>query len=107
MFPRGHHNLYRAVAECHLSQPAWQSLPAILLPTLLHPGRLGMGSVDVTGHPRPYARTLENRQRIYQLMPIAGNRPVSLGHRYSLVFAPPPRRTRRSRPGPLRWPSSA
>ncbi len=53
---------------------------------------LWVWSVDVTGHPRPYARTLKDRQMIYQPTPIAGNRPVNIGHRYSGVFAHPPRR---------------
>jgi len=92
VFTRGHDSLYKVIAECHLPEAAWRSLRSVLLPTLIRPGRLWVWSLDVTGHPRPYARTLEDRQMIYQPTPIAGNRPVSIGHRYSLVFAHPPRR---------------
>jgi len=91
-FSRGHDSLYKGIATFHLPQAGWQSLRAVLLPTVGRHQGLWVWSVDVTGHPRPYARTLEDRQMIYQPTPIAGNRPVNIGHRYSGVFAHPPRR---------------
>jgi len=91
-FSRGHDSLYKGIATFHLPEAGWQSLRAVLLPTVGRHQGLWVWSVDVTGHPRPYACTLEDRQMIYQPTPIAGNRPVNIGHRYSVVFAHPPRR---------------
>lgn len=44
---------------------------------------------DVTPNPRPYARTLPDRGYVYQPNTIKGNRPITIGHQYSLwAFLP-------------------
>lgn len=46
---------------------------------------------DVTSNPRPYAETLADRGFVYQPNPVKGNKPIALGHQYSLVAALPER----------------
>lgn len=46
---------------------------------------------DVTSSPRPYARTLADRGFVYQPNTIKGNKPIAIGHQYSLVALLPER----------------
>ena len=39
---------------------------------------------DVTSNPRPYAHTLPDRGFVYQPNTIKGNKPIAIGHQYSL-----------------------
>lgn len=41
--------------------------------------------LDVTPVPRPYAKTLEDRSYIYQPNTIKGNKPINVGHPYSIL----------------------
>ena len=41
--------------------------------------------VDVTSQPRQFARTLEDRGFVYHPNAIKGNKPVTIGHEYSLL----------------------
>ena len=41
-------------------------------------------ALDVTPLPRPYAKTLEERTIIYQPNTIKGNKPINIGHCYSV-----------------------
>lgn len=45
--------------------------------------------LDVTPMPRPYARTLEDRSFIYQPNSIKGNKPINIGHPYSILSVLP------------------
>ena len=47
--------------------------------------------IDVTPMPRPYAKTLEDKTIIYQPNTIKGNKPINIGHSYSILTALPPR----------------
>lgn len=40
---------------------------------------------DVVPIPRPFAQTLEDRSYVYQPNLVAGNKPVTIGHRYSVT----------------------
>ncbi len=42
-------------------------------------------AADTTPHPRPYAKTLPERGYIYQPNTIKGNKPINVGHRYSIL----------------------
>lgn len=42
-------------------------------------------ATDTTPHPRPDAKTLAERGYIYQLNTIIGNKPINIGHSYSLL----------------------
>ena len=46
-------------------------------------------AMDVTSFPRPYAKTLEDRSIVYQPNTIKGNKPINIGHSYSLLTAIP------------------
>ena len=46
-------------------------------------------ALDVTPLPRPYAQTLEERTIIYQPNTVKGNKPINIGHSYSLLTALP------------------
>ena len=51
--------------------------------------RFWLLGVDVTSAPRPFAYTLEDRGYVYYPNPVAGNKPVTIGHQYSaLVLFP-------------------
>jgi hypothetical protein len=40
---------------------------------------------DGVSVPRPYAQTLEDRTMVHQPTPVKGNKPVTIGHRYSVA----------------------
>ena len=48
-------------------------------------------AIDVTPLPRPYAKTLEERTIIYQPNTVKGNKPINIGHSYSVLTALPER----------------
>ena len=47
--------------------------------------------IDVTSRPRPYADTLKDRGFVYQPNTLKGNKPIAIGHQYSLVALLPER----------------
>jgi DDE superfamily endonuclease len=71
-------NLIRSVSEL-IEQP--QQRPFYLFVT------------DTTPHPRPYSKTLAERGYIYQSNTIKGNKPISIGHCYSLLSVLPEKET--------------
>jgi DDE superfamily endonuclease len=71
-------NLIRVVSEL-IDQP--QQRPFYLFAT------------DTTPHPRPYARTLAERGYIYQPNTIKGNKPINIGHSYSIISVLPEKET--------------
>lgn len=90
-FSRGHDSLYAAIDAFHLPSYGWRALRQVVVEAA-PPREVLVLSLDVTGHPRPYAPTLADRSFIYHPTPVRGNRPVNIGHRYSLLFFHPPRR---------------
>jgi len=50
-------------------------------------------ATDTTPHPRPYARTLVKRGYIYQPNTMKGNKPINIGHSYSLLSILPEKET--------------
>jgi len=51
--------------------------------------RFWLLGTDVVPIPRPFARTLAERLFVYQPNPVAGNKPVTIGHPYSVVACLP------------------
>jgi hypothetical protein len=47
--------------------------------------RFHLFTVDCTPGPRVYSPTLEDRSYVYAPNPVCGNKPVTLGHKYSIV----------------------
>ena len=50
-------------------------------------------ATDTTPHPRPYAKTLSERGYIYQPNTIKGNKPINVGHSYSVCSILPEKET--------------
>ncbi len=55
-------------------------------------------ALDTTPHPRPYARTLADRGYIYQPNTIIGNKPINIGHSYSILSILPEKETGNAAP---------
>ena len=90
LFRRGHDSVYAAIAALDLSPEARRELLRSAIPQEQKRAFWLLG-VDVTSHPRPYARTLEDRTMVYAPTVVKGNKPVTIGHRYSMVFLHPER----------------
>jgi hypothetical protein len=88
VFRRSYTALYKALAAV-----AWEDIPVaeLLSSTLPRPQArdFWLLAVDVTSQPRPFARTLADRGYVYQPNPVAGNKPVTVGHQYSTVVLVP------------------
>lgn len=73
---------------------AWEQALARLIGRYLPPPRrrpFWLLGTDVVPIPRPFARTLADRSYVYQPNLVASNKPVTIGHRYSvLAFLPEP-----------------
>lgn len=54
--------------------------------------------LDATGQPRPFAHTLRDRGMHYHPNPAPGNKPVMVGHSYSVLTALPEKKGRTSPP---------
>jgi len=50
-------------------------------------------AIDTTPYPRPYAKTLAERKYIYQPNTIKGNKPINIGHSYSILSVLPEKET--------------
>lgn len=54
--------------------------------------------LDSTPGPRPFAATLEDRSYIYSPNPTPGNKPIAIGHKYSILAALPEKSTGHAAP---------
>ncbi len=75
--PAQKHPLSRCVPALAQVIPAPQARPYLVL------------GLDATPNPRPYAPTLKDRTFIYQPNPIKGNKPINIGHPYSILSVLP------------------
>lgn len=103
LFRRNYSALYKAIEQClsstsneassRLRQQQQQSLLEVIASVIPSPKQRDfyLFGLDVTPVPRPYARTLEDRTYIHQPNPIKGNKPVNIGHPYSLLSVLPER----------------
>lgn len=76
--------LYKGVAEV---EPAEETLAQLVGAHLPQPTQLPFWllGVDVTSQPRPLSPTLQDRRMVYQPNQVQGNKPVTVGHRFSTV----------------------
>lgn len=83
---RGRHysGLFKAISHFPLTPQQMMSLFARYLP-LPHRRPFRLLAVDTVPHPRPYAACLEDRGFIYAPNPTPGQKPVAVGHVYSLM----------------------
>ena len=90
-FRRGYSALFKGVAAY-----TWEALTLAHLAAPVLPPPAGrpfwLLGVDVTSQPRLYARTLGDRGFVYQPTVIAGQKPITIGHQYSVVALLPGRR---------------
>jgi hypothetical protein len=81
----------RQYASVYDGLDGWQydktDLQALLLTAapVSSPGSFRLIGLDHTPKPRPYAETVSDRSFVYQPTPIAGNKPVTMGHAYSVI----------------------
>ena len=101
LFRRDYSALYKAIAEAFAHdrpeseassteapvEPLLKALVQVIPPPQARPYLL-LG-LDGTPHPRPYALTLEDRTFIYQPNIIRGNKPINIGHPYSILSVLP------------------
>ena len=105
LFPREYSALYKGI-QAYRSQSNNNSIKAKkkekaqfearleaiaeLIPTA---EKFYLFAADVTPLPRPYAPTLEDRTIIYQPNTVQGNKPINIGHSYSVLTALPPKKS--------------
>ena len=95
-FRREYSSLYKAIEQCFAS-PSSHSGKAPLLsaiaPTVPAPQHQSfyLFGLDVTPQARPFAPTLSERSLVYQPTVISGNKPITIGHNYSMLAALPER----------------
>ena len=103
LFPRDYSALYKGIQELNRTtqtestevekkqkSPMSARIQAIaeLIPTPKQK-QFYLWAMDVTPLPRPYAKTLKDRSIVYQPNTIKGNKPINIGHSYSLLTALP------------------
>ncbi len=105
LFPREYSALYKGIQDYRSLSPS-NSIEVIksqksqieartkaigeLIPTPQQK-QFYLWAIDVTPLPRPYAKTLEDRTIIYQPNTVKGNKPINIGHSYSVLTALPER----------------
>ncbi len=97
LFERNYNSLYRAIQEFlpDVTSEKYKKINQDLLrtvsQTILRPhGRhFNLFGIDTTPAPRPFSHTLEDKTYIYYPNPIKGNKPINIGHSYSVVAALP------------------
>ena len=107
LFRRAHGALYAAIgsltesrdvvtgSECPDGSPPQHRFPQVwieaIAPVVPVPTdrKHWLFGVDVTPVSRPHARTLKDRESVYKPTVIAGQKPITLGHNYSLMAAIP------------------
>ncbi|BBH39092.1 hypothetical protein myaer102_16170 [Microcystis viridis NIES-102] len=107
LFRRDYNSLYKGIQEFLPSptndnyQKAVDSLLSVVSATIPPPvsRQFYLFGVDVTPCPRPYSATLEDKKYIYQPNTIKGNKPINIGHAYSVIAALP----ERSETGNVPW----
>jgi DDE superfamily endonuclease len=105
LFRRGYSALYKGIQEMSLrsqsnsTETETSQKPPIearteaiaeLIPTPKQK-QFYLWAIDVTPLPRPYAKTLLERKIIYQPNTIKGNKPINIGHSYSVLTSLPER----------------
>ena len=99
LFRRDYNSLYKGIQDflptpTHPDyQKAVDGLFSVVSATVPEPVNrpFYLFGVDVTPCPRPYSATLLDKTYIYQSNPIKGNKPINIGHAYSVVAALPER----------------
>ncbi len=99
LFRRDYNSLYKGIQEFlphqtdnKYSEQVNSLLDAISLTIPTSKSRpFNLLGIDTTPYPRPYSATLADKTFIHYPNPIKGNKPISIGHCYSVVCALPDR----------------
>lgn len=103
LFRRKHGALYKAIGETFTpslreedvtqSSRKRSALIELIAQIIPHPQQRSfhLWGLDCTPLPRPYAPTLEDRGMVYQPTPVQGNKPITIGHSYSMLASLPER----------------
>ena len=107
LFPRSYNSIYKAIkesfnttsqetnneVEVEVEKP--NNLIRVVSELIEQPQKrpFYLFATDTTPHPRPDAKTLAERGYIYQPNTIKGNKPISVGHCYSLLSILPEKET--------------
>lgn len=101
LFRRGHASVGRVIAalrprggdQKEIREAAERRLRRPIAPLLERPaeGEPWLLSVDVTPMARPHAETLSDRGFVHQSQAVPGQKPVTIGHEYSLAMVLPER----------------
>jgi len=85
--------------ECRQARTARVRLVAEHIPPPSQERPFWLLGVDTTPNPRPFAATLRDRGVVYHPNPAPGNKPIVVGHTYSVAAALPERSPPRSSVG--------
>lgn len=99
LFQRDYNSLYKAIAEFSSRpnetsdsqevNPIFQAVSGTIPTT--NSRSFNLFGIDATPYPRPYSATLLDKTFIHYPNPIKGNKPISIGHTYSVVCVLPER----------------
>ena len=84
LFRRQYGSIYDGVDDWQYDQAALEQWLLSLAPTPA-PGQFRVVGVDHTAKARPYAKTVSDRGFVHQPTVIKGNKPVTIGHSYSVL----------------------
>jgi len=90
-FERQYSSVYQAIGDFEVKgdkqQEKEKTLLRVIGGTVSEPerNRYWLFGTDGTPAPRPYARTMEDRGFVYQPNVVRGNKPVTIGHSYSIL----------------------
>ena len=99
LFRRNYNSLYKGIQEFlplqtddKYKQQVNRLLAAVSFTIPTSKSRsFNLFGIDTTPYPRPYSATLADKSFIHYPNPIKGNKPISIGHSYSVVCALPER----------------
>lgn len=97
LFQRNYNSLYKAIQEFlpEANSSKYETINKKLLSSVFQTipqpraRNFYLFGIDTTPAPRPFSHTLEDKTYIYYPNPIKGNKPINIGHSYSVVAALP------------------
>ena len=98
LFRRDYNSLYRGIQEflptktnpnyAKQIESLFSAVSRTIPPTSK---QFNLFGIDITPYPRPFAQTLADKTFIHYPNPIKGNKPINIGHSYSVICALPDR----------------
>ena len=97
LFQRNYNSLYKAIQEFlpDVTDSKYEQINKELLTTVFQTipqpksRHFYLFGIDATPAPRPFSHTLKDKTYIYYPNAIKGNKPINIGHSYSVVAALP------------------